>query len=143
MPRNCLSSQKMRSIRRRKRRTSASKGPASRAGSSPPGPYPGYLYRSCLPSYTSRVNTDSDPRQEQANLQSASLSPEPIAAPVGRWRVFAFAAAGVLLAMLFVGTRTARAAWQQIAQLLSLQGKPEPASANVLSEHEIEGLDRM
>jgi len=89
------------------------------------------------------VNTDSDPRREQANLQSASLSPEPIAAPVGRWRVFAFAAAGVLLAMLFVGTRTARAAWQQIAQLLSLQGKPEPASANVLSEHEIEGLDRM
>ncbi len=89
------------------------------------------------------MNTNPDPRQEQANLQSASLSPEPIAAPVGRWRVFAFAAAGVLLAMLFVGTRTARAAWQQIAQLLSLQGKPEPASANVLSEHEIEGLDRM
>ena len=38
---------------------------------------------------------------------------------------------------------TARAAWQEIAQLLSLQGKPEPASANVLSEHEIEGLDQM
>ena len=30
-----------------------------------------------------------------------------------------------------------------MAQLLSLHGKPEPASANVLSEHEIEGLDRM
>jgi hypothetical protein len=42
-----------------------------------------------------------------------------------------------------MGAGTARAAWQEIAQLLSLQGKPEPASANVLSEHEIEGLDQM
>lgn len=89
------------------------------------------------------MNTDPDPRQEQTNLQSASLSPEAIAGPAGRWRVFAFAALGVLLAMLFVGMRTARAAWQEIAQLLSLQGKPQPASANVLSEHDLEGLDRM
>jgi hypothetical protein len=42
-----------------------------------------------------------------------------------------------------MGTGSARAAGGEIAQLLSLQGKPEPASANVLSEHEIEGLDRM
>lgn len=42
-----------------------------------------------------------------------------------------------------MGTGSARAAWEEIAQLLSLQGKPEPASANVLSEHEIEGLDKM
>jgi len=42
-----------------------------------------------------------------------------------------------------MGTGTARAAWDEIAQLLSLHGKPEPASANVLSEHEIELLDRM
>lgn len=42
-----------------------------------------------------------------------------------------------------MGTGTARAAWQEISQLLSLQGKLEPASANVLSEHEIEVLDRM
>jgi len=42
-----------------------------------------------------------------------------------------------------MGTGRARAAWEEIAQLLSLQGKPEPASANVLSEHEIEGLDKM
>jgi hypothetical protein len=44
---------------------------------------------------------------------------------------------------LFRSTSTAQAAWQEIAQLLSLQGKPEPASASVLSEHEIEVLDRM
>ncbi len=42
-----------------------------------------------------------------------------------------------------MGTGKARAAWEEIAQLLSLQGKPEPASANVLAEHEIEGLDKM
>jgi hypothetical protein len=87
--------------------------------------------------------SNPDPNREQSNLQSASFSPEPIAPPAGRWRWFAFAAAGTLLAMLFIGTRTAHAAWQQIAQLLSLHGKPEPASANVLSEHEIEVLDRI
>jgi hypothetical protein len=38
---------------------------------------------------------------------------------------------------------TGRAAWAQIAAFLSLNGQPEPASANVLSEHEIEGLDAM
>ncbi|NUR54028.1 MAG: HEAT repeat domain-containing protein [Acidobacteria bacterium] len=52
----------------------------------------------------------------------------------------------VLAAALVVGTMvaipaTGRAAWQQIAAFLSLRGTPEPASANVLSEHEIEGLD--
>ena len=52
-------------------------------------------------------------------------------------------AAIFLLGALFMGTGTARAAWQEIAQLLSLHGKPEPASANVLSEHEIEVLDQM
>lgn len=53
--------------------------------------------------------------------------------------------AGALVALLFLfaGTPAARAAWQEISQLLSLQGKPEPASANVLSEHETEVLDKM
>ena len=45
--------------------------------------------------------------------------------------------------ILFAGSGTARAAWEQISQFLSLAGKPEPASANVLSEHEIEVLDSM
>jgi hypothetical protein len=61
----------------------------------------------------------------------------------GTLRAVAIAAAGVLVTMVFVGSGTARAAWQEIVQLLSLQGKPEPASANVLSEHEIEVLDQM
>jgi hypothetical protein len=51
--------------------------------------------------------------------------------------------AAVVLGMLFAGTGTARAAWEQISHFWTLQGKPEPASANVLSEHEIEALDSM
>jgi hypothetical protein len=55
-----------------------------------------------------------------------------------------FTAVGGGLALAVVaGTPTARAAWQELALFLSLQGRPEPASANVLSEHEIEVLDRM
>ena len=53
------------------------------------------------------------------------------------------AVAAIYLALLFFRTPTAHAAWEEIAQILSLHGKPEPASANVLSEHETEGLDRM
>jgi len=42
-----------------------------------------------------------------------------------------------------MGTGTARAAWEQIEEFLSLHGKPAPASAAVLSEHETEVLDQM
>jgi HEAT repeats len=55
------------------------------------------------------------------------------------------AAIGAAIAVigLFVRTDAARAAWAPIMSLLSLQGPPVPASANVLSEHEIEVLDSM
>ncbi len=59
-----------------------------------------------------------------------------------RWRLFTAVGGGLALAVV-AGTPTARAAWQELALFLSLQGRPEPASANVLSEHEIEVLDRM
>ena len=49
----------------------------------------------------------------------------------------------IVIALVFAGSGTARAAWEQIALFLSLQGPPEAASANVLSEHELEGLDAM
>jgi len=52
-------------------------------------------------------------------------------------------AAGALFGALFMGRGHAQAAWEEIAQLISLRGKPEPASANVLSEHETEALDQM
>jgi hypothetical protein len=55
----------------------------------------------------------------------------------------ALAAAGVVIAALVLFPATGRAALAQIAAFLSLTGKPEPASANVLSEHEVEGLDSM
>src|SRR3982751_5875155 len=83
----------------------------------------------------------SDQRFEQAAVQPQihPLSPEKTG---GRWRVVVMVAL-VLVMALFVSTGKARAAWNEIAQLLSLHGKPEPASANVLSEHEIETLDEM
>ncbi len=49
-------------------------------------------------------------------------------------------AAGILLAVPFA-TGSARAAWTEITQFLSLHGKPVPASPAVLSQHEIERLD--
>lgn len=50
---------------------------------------------------------------------------------------------GVVLAALLAGSATARGAWDDLAQFLHLQGPPAPASASVLSEHEMEGLDAM
>src|SRR5437762_143374 len=49
---------------------------------------------------------------------------------------------GILCALPFVFAGTVHATWDQIAQLLSIKGKPRPASPALLSEHEIEGLDR-
>ena len=49
----------------------------------------------------------------------------------------------VLLVTLLLGTSTVRAALDRISRFLSLHGEPEPASANVLSEHEIETLASM
>jgi HEAT repeats len=50
---------------------------------------------------------------------------------------------GVVLAGLLATTSPARAAWDGIAGFLTIQGKPEPVSANVLSEHASESLDGM
>jgi hypothetical protein len=57
------------------------------------------------------------------------------------WRVTTLAAAAFLLGMIAAGSGTLRAAWEPIARLVTLQDPPKPASANVLSEHEIEALD--
>jgi HEAT repeats len=54
-----------------------------------------------------------------------------------------FVVGGVVLVGLLATTSPARAAWDEIALFLTLQGKPEPASANVFSEHESESLDGM
>ena len=60
-----------------------------------------------------------------------------------RSRAAFVATVGVVLVAVAATTSPARAAWDQIALFLSLHGKPEPASANVLSEHESEAMDGM
>jgi hypothetical protein len=89
------------------------------------------------------VTSYPDPRIEQAATLPGS---DPLTAEIARprrWLVIGAVVGGMLAGALFMETGFARAAWQEIAQLLSLHGKPEPASANVLSEHEIEVLDQM
>ncbi len=44
---------------------------------------------------------------------------------------------------LAVKTGSAQSVWQVISRFIGLHGKPEPASANVLSEHETGVLDQM
>jgi HEAT repeat protein len=59
-------------------------------------------------------------------------------------RVVAAVVAGVLMATVFMAAKSgvAQAAWDQVAQFLSLRGKPEPASPAIMSEHELERLDQ-
>jgi len=81
---------------------------------------------------------------ENSAQLAASLAPSDAAAAWGMgWRVGGLLFVAILFFTFFVGTGTVRAAWQQIAEFLSLQGKPVPSSANVLSEHETENLDQM
>ena len=61
--------------------------------------------------------------------------------PGGNHRVFIAVAAGALLGLAFVSGGTVQAAWTEISQFLSLQGKPEPASPAIMSQHELEKLD--
>ena len=86
------------------------------------------------------MDTPSNAGPAGINLNMSSPGPIEPGKPSGRavWLV----AVAALLA-LALATPTAHAAWQQMAQFLSLLGKPVPASANVLSEHEIEQLDRV
>jgi len=58
-------------------------------------------------------------------------------------RIVLMCIALVVGGFVFTGAPKANAAWQQVAEFLSLQGKPAPTSANVLSEHETEVLDGM
>ncbi|HEX7958351.1 MAG TPA: HEAT repeat domain-containing protein [Terriglobales bacterium] len=83
----------------------------------------------------------TDPRLQQAGLQADN---DPITPQASGGRGRALLLFGLVLVIgLFISTGKARAAWDEIAQILSVKGKPEPASANVLSEHEIETLDQM
>src|SRR6185436_2485475 len=59
------------------------------------------------------------------------------------WRTTTVAAAAFLLGSIAAGSGSLRAAWEPIARFVSLQDAPRPASANVLSEHEISALGDM
>lgn len=84
-----------------------------------------------------------DPTPDYGSLGPASdTGPGKPISGAANWRVLVAVAAGALLGVPFVATGSVGAAWDQIAGLLSLQGKPEPASPAILSEHELESLDR-
>src|SRR3954468_1887570 len=58
-------------------------------------------------------------------------------------RPFAAVALGVFGAIVFFAIKSpvAHAAWEQISQLLTLHGKPAPASPAILSDHELSRLN--
>jgi HEAT repeat protein len=66
----------------------------------------------------------------------------PVQPQLGRLRVIAAISVGVFLAIAFLAHGTAQAAWEQLSEYLTLQGKPQPASPAIMSQHEIERLDR-
>jgi hypothetical protein len=60
-----------------------------------------------------------------------------------KWRTTALVSAAFLLGAIAAGGGSLRAAWEPLARVIGLDQPPAPASANVLSEHEIEALDGM
>jgi HEAT repeats len=59
------------------------------------------------------------------------------------WHTTTLTAAAFLLGAIAAGSGTLRGAWEPLARFVSLQDAPKPASANVLSEHEIAALSEM
>jgi hypothetical protein len=79
-------------------------------------------------------------------VRALSLLPDDIAMQITgpeRSRRTLVVCGGIVLVALLAATSSARAAWEEVALFLSPQGKPEPASASVLSEHHTEALDAM
>ena len=96
----------------------------------------------------SESTAGQDPRL-QPNPDYGSLGPsadihsgKPLQPSLGPLRVIASIIVGILCALPFVAHGTTQAAWEQLSEYLTLQGKPEPASPAILSQHEIERLDR-
>src|SRR5688572_10931324 len=59
------------------------------------------------------------------------------------WRTITLVATAFILGTIAAGSGSLSAAWTPMARLIGLQDPPIAASANVLSEHEIERLDTM
>ena len=60
-----------------------------------------------------------------------------------RWYTTTLAAAAFVLGTLAAGSGTLGGAWEPLARFVSLQDAPRPASANVLSEHELAALSTL
>jgi len=91
---------------------------------------------------TPNLDSRMKPTPDYGSLGPA-VDPQPIIPP-RTFRSLRLLAAlvGVLCALPFIATGTVRAAWDEVAQFLSITGKPKSASPAVLSDHETEGLDR-
>lgn len=90
----------------------------------------------------------ADPRL-QPTPDFGSLGPssdihsgKPLHPQLGRLRSIVAITVGILCALPFVAQGTVRAAWDQFSEYLTLQGKPQAASPAIMSQHEIERLDR-
>jgi hypothetical protein len=84
------------------------------------------------------------PPNDRQGWETAQTEPDlPAPSSIFSRRRMILAALAFVLGLLFLNPGTARAAWQEMSTFLSLKGKLEPASAAVLSEHEIEMLDKM
>ena len=59
------------------------------------------------------------------------------------WRTTTLTAAAFLMGTIAAGSGSLRAAWEPLAEVMGIAEQRTPASANVLSEHEIEALDQM
>jgi hypothetical protein len=59
------------------------------------------------------------------------------------WRTIVLVAFAFILGTIAAGAGSLSAAWTPVARLIGLQDAPVASSANVFSEHEIEGLDAM
>ena len=59
------------------------------------------------------------------------------------WRTTTLTAAAFPIGTIAAGSGSLRAAWEPLAEAMGIAEQRTPASANVLSEHEIEALDQM
>jgi hypothetical protein len=59
------------------------------------------------------------------------------------WRTTSLVATAFVLGAIAAGVGSVQAAWEPIGRFIGLGQPPLPASANVLSEHEIEALEAM
>ena len=71
----------------------------------------------------------------------SDLAPPKMSHSAGALRTVAAMGVGILCAVPFLASGNVHAAWEQLEAYLNLQGKPEPASPAILSQHEVEKLD--